>query len=102
MQGDCVVNITLLREQADAFFTEKAIANNLSVLLSKAQKEAMPEKSQIYKHLIQQSNELEDFYLDMSKASSSIADDIEHVLSEIQVQLEDNMISNTKKFNLND
>ncbi len=102
MQGEFAVNVSKLREQSDEYLKEEKIVNHLLSSLKRIKKNAEPEKHAVYISLIRQAEELSEFYIGMSRAADSMADEISNVLSEFAVDLEENVTHNTLKFGLSD
>lgn len=102
MQSEFAVNIPKLREQSELFLQEAEIANRLSSYLKKIRKTANPEKQALYAELAEQTDELSRFYYQMSKAADLTAIDVTDVLRTVTTELEENVLQNTQKFNLNE
>lgn len=101
MQGYFVVNVRKMQEQADCFREEERISKRLYSRVRAAQNLAQPEKENSYRAVLNEINQLSSFYQKMGSALDETANMISVSMTKSNMQLEETLIQNTKKFNLN-
>ena len=102
MQRFFVVNVRKMQDQSDRFRNEKVMCDTLASKIKSVQSHVAPEKKNSYSSVINQVNHLSSFYQKMANVLDETGNMISSGMTEVNMKLEDIIIINQKKFDLND
>lgn len=102
MQRFFVVNVRKMQDQSNHFRNEKVMCDRLSSKIKSAQSRIAQEKKSSYNSVINQVNQLSTFYQKMANVLDETGNMISSGMTEANMNFEDIIIINQKKFDLSD